>query len=483
MAMPAERKRTMNRTNKPTTDTKNEHTRRQFIKTSAIGAGSLIAGISLTSKQAQAMRMSLRPNGKKPNFLFIMCDQLSLDAIASHGCEYVKTPHIDRLVNRGVSFMESHSTSPVCSPARSSMLTGLMPVENGVVSNDRPINKNIPTMGNWFRQADYDTVYSGKWHLPYGYSNVIDGFDVMPAGGGQGDLVDTVVSRSCESYLKSRSQANPFVLIASFMQPHDICYWAINPNILVPKELAFEDLKGELPDLPPNNKSWPKSPKALSNARFKAFDDSQWQYYRYIYFRQIEMLDADVGRVLDALDDSGQADNTIVIFTSDHGDGAGHHSLVSKWHPYDESMKVPLVFCCPGKIPQGRKDTTHLVSGLDIMKTMCDYAEIQPPKNPLALSLKPLIEGGDTSWRKFLSADTNFGGRIIRSDRYKYVKYPGDPVEQLFDMKDDPCETVNLYDDPKYTSVMEEHRQLAKQWDSQLNPITPSPVDIPGVTS
>jgi len=273
------------------------------------------------------------------------------------------------------------------------------------------------------------------------------------------------------------------VLIASFMQPHDICYWAINPDILVPKDLAFEDLKGELPDLPPNSKSWPKSPKALNNARFKAFDDEQWQYYRYIYFRQIEMLDADVGRVLDALDDSGQAEDTIIIFTSDHGDGAGRHSLVSKWHPYDESMKVPLVFSCPGKIPQGRKDTTHLVSGLDIMKTMCDYAGIQPPKNPLALSLKPLIEGNDTSWRKFLSADTNFGGRIIRSDRYKYVKYPGDPVEQLFDMQDDPWETVNLHDDSKYASVMEEHRQLAKQWDSQLNPVPPSPVDIPGVTS
>jgi len=450
--------------------------RRRLLQRGALGTGALIANAALGPSSRGAGR---RPTGsagdRRPNFLFIISDQLGLDAISAHGCGDVHTPNIDRLVRRGVSFMESHSTNPVCSPARSSLFTGRMPVETGVVSNNRPIHSSCPNSGQWLGSAGYETVYCGKWHLPYGYATTIEGFDVLPVGHGQGDLVDTVVSRTCEAYLKNRSRERPFLLVTSLMQPHDICYWAIKHKQLVPRELPFPQLSGRLPELPPNHKRLPTAPERVNRARFRHFEtEDQWRYYIYVYYRQVEMLDADVGRVLDALEASGQAENTIVIFTADHGEGRGRHQNVQKWHPYDESMKVPMVVSCPGKIREGHIDRTHLVSGLDVMSTMCDYAGIKPPGKARGRSLRPLLEGKRTEWREFLGADCHQVGRIIRTADYKYVKYPEDPVEQLFEMKKDPWETRNLYEEGRCGDILEDHRRLLKEWEAQLTPVAPT---------
>lgn len=196
--------------------------RRGLLQTGALGAGALVAGAALGPAGralARRSRNARRSSAKKsrPNFLFIISDQLGLDALSAHGCGDVHTPNIDALIQRGVSFTESHSTSPVCSPARSSLFTGRMPVETGVITNNRPIDSSCPNTGQWFRRRRYDTVYCGKWHLPGGYPTEIPGFDVLPVGQGQGDLVDTVVSRTCEAYLKNRSPARPFLLVASLM--------------------------------------------------------------------------------------------------------------------------------------------------------------------------------------------------------------------------------------------------------------------------
>jgi choline-sulfatase len=293
-----------------------------------VGAGALASRLALGAEQPR--RSPPSREGKPPNFVFIISDQLGLDAIAAHGCPDVRTPNLDRLVGRGVSFMESHSTDPVCSPARSSLMTGHMPTETGVISNGRPIHSSVPHMGQWLGERGYETVYCGKWHLPDGYQAEIDGFTVLPAGGGQGDLVDPVVSRSSEAYLKGRSRDRPFLLVASFLQPHDICYWAIRGKTLVPEELPFPAIAGQLPELPPNHTAQPPAPERLARAVYKGFSPEQWRYYIWIYYRQVEMLDADVGRVLDALEDSGEADNTIVILTADHGEGRGRHQHVQK---------------------------------------------------------------------------------------------------------------------------------------------------------
>lgn len=441
--------------------------RRDFLKIGAAGAGAL----AFAPKAASGAPAVLR--SPKPNILFIMCDQMNLDALSAHGNTFANTPNLDRLVSLGTTFMESHSPNPVCSPARSSMITGRMPVETGVVTNDLAVAPGIPNMGQWFGQHGYDSVYCGKWHLPEGWAISPPGFTVLPVGAGQGDLVDTIIGRSCEAFLHSRTPSdNPFLLVASFMQPHDICYWAIMNDVLVPADLPFdESFTGPWPSLPPNHLAEPEAPQRLANQRYRAFNADQWRFYLHSYYRQVEMLDHDVGRVLDALEDSGLAGNTVIVFTSDHGEGAGRHRHVQKWYPYDEAMKVPLVIAQPGTLAEGAVDATHLASGLDLMATMCDCAGIpKPPGTTFSRSLKPLCQGQSPEWRDYLVCEWQQQGRIVRTNRWKYVSFEGDPVEQLFDMQADPWETTNLWNEAQHASVMADHRAMLAEWESWMVP-------------
>jgi len=446
-------------------------TRRGFLTTSA----GVVAGAALAAAPAT-------PKAKRPNFVVIVCDQLGFDAIAAHGCPDVHTPNIDRLVRRGVTFAESHSTNPVCSPARSSLVTGRMPCETGVISNTRPIHASVPNLGQWFARAGYETVYCGKWHLPGGYPVAIDGFTVLPVGTGQGDIVDSFVSRSCEAYLKGRSRDKPFALVASLMQPHDICYFAIRGRQLVPEELPFAQLAHRLPKLPPNHKARPAAPAALDRIIYNGFSDDQWRYYIHIYYRQVEMVDADIGRILDAVEESGQADDTIIFLTADHGEGRGRHRHVQKWYPYEEGVKVPMIVSCPARMRSGLRDATHLVSGIDLMSTVCDYAAIAPPPHARGRSLRPLLEGKPTAWRECVVSEhhlhpsyTRAHGHMVRTERHKYVEYEDDPVVQLFDMKADPWETKNLYQDAALADELKAHRKLLAEWQAPLKPVPPTP--------
>jgi choline-sulfatase len=451
-----------------------ETTRRGFFQAGAASAVTA-AGVA-SAAEAPAAREE-----RRPNMVFIVCDQLGLDALSAHGCPDVRTPNMDRLVRRGVTFLESHSTNPVCSPARSSLFTGRMPCETGVISNGRPIHPSVPNMGQWLRQAGYETVYSGKWHLPHGYPTSIEGFTVLPVGRGQGDLCDPLVSRSCEAWLKSCSGKKPFLLVASFLQPHDICYWAIRGSELVPEDLPFPHLADGLPDLPPNHKAFPKAPAQLDRIRYTGFTDEQWRYYIYTYYRQVEMADADIGRVVDAVEQAGEAEDTIIILTADHGEGRGRHSHVQKWYPYEEGVKVPLVVSCPPRMQQGVQDAEHLVSGLDVMATVCDYAGTEAPPNCRGRSLRPLLEGRDVPWREFVVSGHHLtqdrqtsAGHMVRTERFKYVKYAGDPVEQLFDMQADPWETRNLFEQAPYADEVAAHRKLLAQWQERLEPVPPT---------
>lgn len=450
----------------------NELTRRRFLQATAVAAGGLAAGPASYSARAASTG--------KPNFLFIICDQLSLDAISAYGFKDAYTPNIDRLISRGTSFMKSYSTNPVCSPARSSLFTGRMPVETGVIVNGRPIDESCINFGQWFSERGYETVYCGKWHLPGTYASEIPGFTVLPVGmaagkGEQADMIDAHVSRSSEAYLKNRSRAKPFLMVVSLLQPHDIClfsYTMRGEHARVPEVMPYPEIADKLPALPPNHKAFPKCPGKLAPRYKAAFQkDEQWRYYLYLYARMIEMLDSDIGRVLDALEDSGQAENTVVVFTSDHGDGRGRHLRTGKWTPYEESSRVPLVVSWPGHVDEGRIDKEHLVSGLDIMSTMCDYAVIDPPSDVRGFSLRPLLERDSvTDWREFVVAEFMHKGRMVRTDRYKYVHFEGDPVEMLFDMEKDPYEMNNLYEDVKLAGVMKEHRSLLESWTAEMKP-------------
>lgn len=438
--------------------------RRSFLKA---GAAGLCAGFL-----PAAVRAAPAAPADRPNLLLIVSDQLNLDALSSHGCRWARTPNLDRLVRDGMTFMESHSTNPVCSPARSSLFTGRMPVETGVVDNNRPIHPSVPNLGQRLREAGYETVYCGKWHVPEGFPPPdMPGFHVLTTAG-QGCANDTAVSRACEAWMRQRGRGAPFFLTASYLEPHDICYFTIHSDRLVPDGCPFDAIRDELPELPPNHKVWPTEPELL-RPKHTPMTDAQWRYYLYLYYRQVEMLDRDVGLLLDALDDLGLAKDTVVLFTSDHGEGAGRHGHVQKWYPYDEAMKVPLAVCRPGSIPAGVCDREHLVTGLDVAETILDYAGAKPAGG-MGRSLRPLLEQRGGPWRDFLVSEFQHTGRIVRTAQYKYVQVAGDPVEQLFDLRADPWEMKNLNDAPARASTMADHRKLLAEWNAKMAAVEPT---------
>ncbi len=447
-------------------------TRRDVLKAGAVGLGAAMTGCARGANAPHAGQ----PH-ERPNLLLILCDQLGLDAIAAHGCTDVRTPNLDRLVRRGTTFIESHSTNPVCSPARSSIMTGRMPVETGVITNGRPIHASRPNLGQWLRPHGYETVYCGKWHLPGPYQAAIGGFTVLPAGLGQGDLVDTAVSSACAAWITNRPREKPYLMVASLMQPHDICHWGNARANRMPPDLGlpFERLRDRLPGLPPNHTSEPEAPKILARRVVRTYSEDMWRYYLYLYARQVEMLDADVGRLLDAVEAAGELENTVIAFTADHGDGRARHLHVSKWYPYEEAVKVPMIVSCPRRIKAGQRDTTHLVSGLDVMPTLCDYAGVEPPEGHRGMSLRPLLEGRGAPWRKVVVSEWQTKGRVLRTPQYKYAMFQGDPVEMLFDMKADPWEMKNLYKDPALAAVLAGHRKLLADYQATLDVVEPTP--------
>jgi arylsulfatase A-like enzyme len=487
-------------------------TRRTFISSSATAA----AGAALTGARAGA---GAPP---PPNFLIIVCDQMVLDAISAYrdafthpayACHWVDTPNLDDLVRNGVSFLESHSTNPVCCPARSSLFTGRMPVETGLIVNNTGIDRDVPNMGQWFeRDGRYDRVYCGKWHAG-GQWNVPDvtgprkipGFDTLPNGPGNwGRNMDYAVSSSVEAFIRNRSRERPFIVVAGLMDPHDICFWG--PSAIGrgrPRGTDFFGLGDNLPTLPPNQDYDFPEPWGGGVAP-NVFSDMHWRNYIYDYCRMVERLDRNVGRMLRAVRDTG--DDTIVVFTADHGDGLGRHRRLQKWHPYEESVKVPFIVYGPRfGIRRNVVDAEHLISGVDLMSTVCDYAGVTPPPNVRGLSLRPLLEGRDAEWRDDLYYELRLTGRGIRTARFKYavnyvqsapkqrptpeavfVTEDGTPSEfltgegrrfrrhegrLLFDMEADPWETRNLALDPAFEDVMREHdRILREQWEAILLP-------------
>jgi len=449
--------------------------RREFIKLSTSSVAVLAGGIS--TGNVFASRKSRQPKPK--NIVLIFTDQQHIDTIAAGGCRHVHTPSLDKLKKSGVSFTQSYTPNPLCSPARSAVFTGRTSSECGVHINGRPMRSDIPNMGQWFSQhTNYETFYAGKWHLPRTYTLDIPGFKVLNTGiGGFGYLCDTVMSRACESFLRNRSKSKPFLLVASFMQPHDICEW-LRLNLENPDGLRYPQLAGSLPELPANFNFDKNEPKDIKNKRLnddpfrgkRKWNQEHWRYYRYSYYRNIEHLDAEIGRVLQALEDSGYINDTLIAFISDHGEGMGHHQLVRKKSFYDEASRVPLLFSWPGHISENKTEAFHLVSGLDIMPTLCDYAGIKPPVNMRGRSLRSILEGNVLSWGRTVVTEVSSNtGRMVRTQRYKYITYKDDPVEQLFDMTDDPGETKNLATGSKYASTLSEHRRILKDWEARLD--------------
>lgn len=409
---------------------------------------------------------------RRPNVLILLTDQQTQAALSAHGNPYLKTPAMDSLAARGVSFTRSYTPYPLCSPARSSWWTGRMPHETGVRHNGRRIAEGMATLGSVFRQAGYDSVYGGKWHL----GKEVQGFRTIAGNTNLGSVMDPPLADACVKFLEARPK-QPFLLAASFLNPHDICQW-----IRDHKDAGREAGTPLYPPAPPNMAADPEEPEYMQYHRTSGYNSmsegviiaSKWQrdgFRRYLhdYYRMVEEVDRQIGRVLDALDRSGLAGNTVVAFTSDHGEGMGAHRWVQKVSFYEESVTVPLIYAGPGVTRRGIDQTT-LVSGIDLMPTVCGFAGIRLTQGTTGFDLGPALTGGAVSRKFVVSELSEYGkddrqGRMLRSDRYKYVAFNGGANrEQLFDLELDPGEMQNLARQPGSAPILREHRELLKQW-------------------
>ncbi|UCD53281.1 MAG: sulfatase [Phycisphaerales bacterium] len=459
--------------------------RRDMLKISGLAASGLVSP-------------SWAKQPERPNILLVFTDQQVWRAMSCAGNPHLSTPAMDRLAAEGVHFERAYCTAPVCGPARASLLTGRMPHETGVEWNGQSLQPDILHMGHLFRRQGYRTVWAGKWHLPESYplragsrQRQIDGFDLLPfydatknwPEWGYGDVTDEPLAEAVAGFL-GRRQDKPFLLGVSFCNPHDCCYLTRRPE----RYPSASEIDGPLPPLPPNHAIASDEPEFTTEKRAldhygdelllaRDWGRSQWRAYLWNYYRMTERVDAALGTVLKALDESGMAANTLVLFTSDHGDGGASHRWTAKLSLYEEATRIPFLLRWPGHIPPGRVDAAHLVSQLDVLPTFCDYAGIATPPECRGQSLKTIIDNPRAAWRDYVvteladdNRDRSRKGRMVRTAQYKYNIYSrGARHEQLFDLKHDPGETQNLAYEPALQGILETHRALLGQWMRQTN--------------
>lgn len=400
---------------------------------SAMGGGRLTWGGPATTRK--------RP----PNILLLSTDQWHARAFSHYGEKHVRTPNSDRILAGGVSFERSYAADPVCSPARTSWLTGRMPSEHRVIGNGFPILETMVDMGQWFGDRGYETAHFGKWHVPG--RNPLKSFQRYAGMHPSGQFADLSVAQMARAYLLGRTAEKPFLLHVALMNPHDICQVScMRTNAgRLPVDV------GDLPPLPENFAARPGEPKTFidkvrrSPNRAASFEwnDEDWRLYRWMYYRHCEEVDAAVGEVLDALEASGEMENTLLVYTSDHGEGLGHHGTFTKAFMYEESARVPLVMSMPGRLPAGTNDERTFVSGVDLFPTFCNLAGIEAPADLCGEDVLRQFESGKPA-RRHLVTHASFGGRMVRDERHKLIQYKDDPTLQLFDLADDPGETKNL---------------------------------------
>ena len=410
----------------------------------------------------------------RPNLLLIITDQQSHSALSARGNPWLRTPAMDSLANAGTSFADAYCTYPVCSPSRSGIFTSRMPHETGVRVNGKSIAAGMPTMGEHFRGHGYRTFYGGKWHIPKPFG-AAQGFEYIAGGSGLGADMDAPLADASVKWLHQAPKNEPFLLVTSFMNPHDICEW-IRQH---PGHHAYADLD-KFPPAPGNMAVDPHEPDAMQYHRTAGYDKmsegmgiaSQWQRddvrrYLHGYYRLVEDVDKQMGRVLAALRETSLDRNTIVAFVSDHGEGMGAHRWVQKAAFWEETVHVPLIFSGPGVAH--RVDRQSLASLLDLFPTFCDYAGIPAAKGVQGRSLRPAIDGVPID-RPYVASEVLYGdqsreGRMIRSRRHKYVRFNnGARPEQFFDLAFDPGETTNLAASPHHAARLEEHRAMLQQW-------------------
>ena len=449
---------------------------------------------------------------QRPNILFVFADDQRYDALSVVQQEqgekgrypWLKTPNMDKLAAEGVRFRNAFVVNSLCSPSRAVNLTGLYNHLNGIASNFRDFPVDNVTHASLLRAAGYATAYIGKWHMNsqverpgfdyaasyigharyYDPDFIVQGKKIPKKG-----WIDDISTDYAVNYIKSRKESEqPWFMVVGFKTPHG----PFEP----PPRTKNIYLNAKAKVVPNFN-----APAPYLNEKFKESVASRQLEEKVStnlgYFRCITAADECLGRMLDALDENGFRDNTLVIYTSDNGFYLGEHGIGDKRSAYEESLRVPFIVRYPplGGVARGRT-CDRMVLNLDLVRSLLDFAGVQSPENIQGRSWKPLLSGDVADWRKswfyeyFAEAQRNC--RIpditgVRTENSKLVFYRGHPeYTEMFDLKSDPYEIKNLYNNPEFAEMRaeleREHARLYKDVGYVVPDFTDRPFwwDLPG---
>jgi len=435
-------------------------------------------------------------DAKPPNVLFIAIDDQNDWIGALGGHPMAKTPQIDRLAQRGTVFLNAPCQAPLCNPSRTSLMLSLRPTTTGIYGLSpwfRTLDqfKDRITLPQHFKAHGYRTLTVGKIHHGDvgGPAQRAVEFDVWGAAGGIGvkpekkligptpmgnnplmdwgvfphrdeDKGDYQVANWAVEQIKSSPKDRPFFLAAGFFLPHVPCYASQKWFDLYPDDdsvlpVVKEDDRNDTPhfswylhwNLPEPRLKWVK-------------DNNQWRNLVRSYLACTSFVDAQVGRLLEALDEAGLAENTIVVLWGDHGWHLGEKGITGKNSLWDRATRVPLIFAGPGINGGGR--CTQPAELLDIYPTLVELCGLTKRSDLEGMSLVPQLK--DVSRTRDVPAITthNPGNHGVRSERWRYIRY-ADDSEELYDMKNDPNEWEDLSGRPEFASVIAEHRKWIPQ--------------------
>ena len=446
-------------------------TRRDFIKSGAfLGAGLIIR----TSKAQRNLR---------PNFIFILSDDHRWDYLSCAGHPYLKTASLDRLAKEGIRFTNAFVTTSLCSPSRASFLTGQYVHTHRITRNGSLVGKLPETFLEILKRSGYQTAFVGKWHIggfhipkPKGvdwlvtfisqglYYNcplIVQGRNVKSKG-----YITEILTDYAIEFLERARQNQPFFLYLS--------HKAVHAPFQPPKELEnlYADAEVKLPRETEKLGLKPYFDYMHLTAIGKK-QDLKTSIRRYS--ATIFKLDQEIGRLLDAIDNLGLSENTVIIYASDNGFLWGEHRLYDKRWAYEESIRIPFLIRAPELIKTPGKEISEMVLNIDLAPTILDLAGISIPKTMQGRSLKPLLQGKDIAWRNsflyeyFYDDFYNIPPMLaVRTESWKYIKYRYHiKPDELYNLKDDPKELNNLAKDPSAQGQKEklegELKRLLKQ--------------------
>lgn len=446
---------------------------------------------------------------KRPNIVLIVTDQQRYDTIAAMGFDHMITPNLDRLVNQGTSFENMYITSPSCAPSRASMFSGVYPHTNGVFRNDEPWNYC------WVKdlaEAGYHTINVGKMHtMPiegaFGFHerHVVENKDRdhpnLPFYLDNWDKAYFLSGLQKPSRVSKRDLPDYNKLLGAWVWEHDeslhpdvfvgqmACWWLKRytgdepfflqigiPGPHPPYDPTQEYLDmyadRDLPKpIPTEIDSEPSAMKKLREFHYGEDADGivhletptaeQSRRQRAHYYANVTMIDKQLGDILTTLEERGVIDNTVIIFTTDHGDCMGDHGHSQKWNMFDQTVRIPAIVSWPGHVPEGQR-VSDLVSLVDIGPTVLEFAGIEPPAWMEATSLRPYLDNTIASETRELrnrvyaehSNDALLTGTrfmtMIRDGGMKLVHFVDSDMGMLFDLENDPEERVNLWNNPEH---------------------------------